>query len=180
MVVLTVRSVLKDKPLEDEALMEIKIKLAKQLFKKSYSKEKIQMIMFFLNSYINFENDENNIIFGKNLDQIEGRKETMGIVEMVLEEREKRGMRLGQKRGIELGMKRGERRGIRLGEERGIKLGEKRGIKLGEERGEKRGEKRKNREFVTNLIQKDFTDDLIMDVAGVSADYIQKIRASLK
>jgi len=152
MVALTVRSVLKTKRLDDAALMEIKLKLARQLFEKSYSKEKVQQIMVFLGSYINFENRENDIIFDTNLDEIKGRTKTMGIIEMVIEENRLQGMELGKKQGIEQGKKQGIERGMELGIEQG------------------------KREVVINLLQKEFTDDLIMDVTGVSAEYIQKIR----
>jgi len=104
MVVLTVRSVLKNKRLDDVALMEIKLKLARQFLEKSFSKAKIHRIMIFLTSYIHFENTENNLIFDFNLKQITGRTETMGIEEMVLAEREKRGMERGERRGIEHGI----------------------------------------------------------------------------
>ncbi len=82
--------------------MEIKLKLTRKLFEKLYSKEKIFNLFTFLKSYIHFENEENNYIFEENLDQITGRTKTMGIVEMVLAEREQRGM----ERGVECGMER--------------------------------------------------------------------------
>ena len=58
--------------------------------------------MTFLKSYIHFENEENNIIFDNQLQQITGRTETMGIEETVLEMERERGIR----RGIRHGMKR--------------------------------------------------------------------------
>ena len=42
-------------------------------------------------------------------------------------------------KAIDMMMQEREERGIKLGEARGIQLGEARGIKLGEERGEARG-----------------------------------------
>jgi predicted transposase YdaD len=111
MVALTVRSVLKNKNLDDAALMEIKLKLAKRFLSMSLPKEKIISIMTFLNDYIDFEKEENSIIFDEKLEQIKGRKETMGIVEQVMAEREKRGIKRGKIEGIKLGEKRGiERR----------------------------------------------------------------------
>ncbi len=79
MVVLTTRSVLKKRKLDDDTLMEIKLKLARILFEKSFDNEKIRKIMSFLKSYIHFENRENNITFEHHLDQINGRTRTMGI-----------------------------------------------------------------------------------------------------
>jgi len=109
MVVLTVRSVLEKKNLDDNALMEIKLKLAKQLLQKSFPKMKIHKIMFFLECYIHFENTENNIIFDKELEQITGRTKTMGIEQQVLDMAKKQGIKLGEKRGIKLGEERKNR-----------------------------------------------------------------------
>ena len=64
--------------------------------------------MIFLKSYIRFGNTENNNIFDKKIKQITGRKESMGIEEMVLDMERKRGLARGKK----LGLERGEKRGI--------------------------------------------------------------------
>jgi len=135
MVALAVRSVLKNKPLDDEALMKIKLKLARKFLKMALPKEKIYAIMFFMKRYIHFENSNNDIIFDKKLEQIKGRKETMGLVEMAMAERE------------ELGLMRGKIEG-------------------------------KN-EVIINMIQNDFTDDVIAKAAAVTPNYVQKIRTSL-
>ena len=45
---------------------------------------------------------------------------------------------------------------------------------------ERRGMKRRNHEVILNMIQKNFADEIIADIAGVSIDYIQKIRASVE
>jgi hypothetical protein len=83
MVVLTVRSVLKNKKLDDNTLMEIKMKLAQRFLNMSIPKEKIIALMDFLKSYIDFENTENDIIFDQNLEQITGRTEIMGLREHI-------------------------------------------------------------------------------------------------
>ena len=49
-----------------------------------------------LKSYIHFENTDNDSIFDKNLKQITGRTETMGLVEQVLAEREECGLERGR------------------------------------------------------------------------------------
>ncbi len=106
MVVLTARSVLKKKQLDDNALIEIKLKLARKLFEKSFDKKRIYKVMTFLNSYIHFENKENSIIFEHHLDQIKGRRATMGIEELVLRAREHEGIKIGEKRGEKRGSER--------------------------------------------------------------------------
>ncbi|MDR1729123.1 MAG: hypothetical protein LBR52_00460 [Prevotellaceae bacterium] len=110
MVVLTARSILKKKQLDDDALMEIKLKLARRLFEKSFEKERVRKIMTFLNSYIHFENKENNIIFEHHLDRIKGRITTMGIEELVLRAREHEGIKIGEERGLKRGMEHGMER----------------------------------------------------------------------
>jgi predicted transposase YdaD len=155
MVVLTVRSVLKNKTLDDNMLMEIKQKLARRFLTMLIPKEKITMIMNFLKSYIRFEDKEKNIIFERDLKQITGRKETMGLEELILDVERKRG------------------------EKRGIEVGEKRGIELGEKRGEKRGIEHGKKQIILNMIQKKLTDDTIADLANVPIETVQKIRASM-
>ena len=101
MVVLTARSVLSKKRLDDSALMEIKLKLARKFFEKSFDKKKKRLIMTFLKKYIHFENTENNIIFEHHLDQITGRTETMGIEELILRASKHEGVKIGEKHGFE-------------------------------------------------------------------------------
>jgi len=56
--------------------------------------------MNFLKSYIHFENTENNHTFDQKFKQVTGRTETMGLEELILAEREKRGKVEGIKEGI--------------------------------------------------------------------------------
>jgi predicted transposase YdaD len=132
MVVLTVRSVLEKKRLSDDALMEIKLKLARQFLNMSLPKKKIRLIISFLKNYIRFKNPEKNITFEKKYEQITGRKKTMGLEEMLLN----RARTDGEKRGIE----------------------------------------RRNREVTISMIQKNFADEVIADIAGVSLEYVKEVR----
>ena len=91
MVVLTVRSVLKNKRLNDAALMEIKLKLVRQFLTMSLPKDKIRLIINFLKKYIRFDDSENNIIFETQYEQITGRKQTMGLEELILTSERKLG-----------------------------------------------------------------------------------------
>ena len=56
--------------------------------------------MNFLKSYIHFENTENNHTFDQKFKQVTGRTETMGLEELILAEREKRGEKRGKVEGI--------------------------------------------------------------------------------
>jgi len=99
MVVLTVRSVLQNKFLDDAALMEIKVKLARQFLTMALPKKKIRIIMNFLKNYIRFENSENNAIFEQQYEQITGKEHIMGLEELILTMERKRGQIEGEKRG---------------------------------------------------------------------------------
>jgi len=150
MVVLTVRSVLQSKRLDDAALMEIKLQLLRRFLTMSLPKEKIRALINFLKIYVRFENSENNIIFEQKYEQITGRKQTVGLEELILYSEHKRGLIEGEKRGqIE-----------------------------GEKRGERRGEKRGINQVIMNMLRKNLTDEMIADFAGVSIDYVRKMRIS--
>jgi len=112
MVVLTVRSVLQSKRLDDAALMEIKLQLLRRFLTMTLPKEKIRALINFLKIYVRFENSENNVIFEQKYEQITGRKQTMGLEELILYSEHKRGLIEGEKRGQIEGEKRGEKRGI--------------------------------------------------------------------
>jgi len=104
MVVLTVRSVLKNRHLDDAALMEIKLQLLRRFLTMSLSKEKIRMLINFLKTYVRFKNSENSIIFEEKYEQITGRKQTMGLEELILTTERKRGQIEGEKRGEKRGI----------------------------------------------------------------------------
>jgi flagellar biosynthesis/type III secretory pathway protein FliH len=66
---------------------------------------------------------------------------------------------------------------VRKTAEEKIKTAEKKGM----EKGMEKGAEQKTREVVKKLINKlGFTDAQISDIAGVSIDYVKKIRLSLK
>ena len=69
----------------DLALLDQKVLLTKLLYAKSYSEGKIKAIMSFLNNYIVFKNPETYRIFNKQVDQITGQTNTMGILEQLAE-----------------------------------------------------------------------------------------------
>jgi len=70
----------------DQTLAEYKLLLFKSLLQqKMYTKRKIEAIMCFLNNIIVFEHEETQRIFEEQLDQITGKKNTMGIIEQLAE-----------------------------------------------------------------------------------------------
>ncbi|GHV31646.1 hypothetical protein FACS1894177_06640 [Bacteroidia bacterium] len=103
MVALTARSVFVEKNLgntqeRDAALMEVKLKLSRKFLSMALPKEKIRMIMNFLRNYLHFENPENSITFETNLEHITGRKQTMGIEELILTTERKHAEKRGENR----------------------------------------------------------------------------------
>jgi len=98
----------------------------------------------------------------------------------------KLGLKLGIKEGEEIGIKKGKRLGIKEGEEKGILKGKKLGInegkqigfKEGEELGIKKGEKQKAIEMAKVLIQKGVDVSIIVESSGLTAEEVEKVRAS--
>ncbi|GAB3019296.1 hypothetical protein GCM10027051_25460 [Niabella terrae] len=55
------------------------------------------------------------------------------------------------------------------------------GFEEGEARGQAKGEEKKSREFIENLILKlNLDNQKTADLAGVSVDFVRKVRAGLK
>lgn len=74
----------------DEVLLKTKLHLARILLAKGlFTKPKIRAVFTFLNNYIRFEKSTTYRIFEKQLDILTEKKNTMGIVEQVIEVRTK-------------------------------------------------------------------------------------------
>ena len=70
---------------------------------------------------------------------------------------------------------------IKTAEKKGMEKGMEKGIEKGMQKGIEKGTEQKTREVVKKLINKlGFADAQISDIAGVSIDYVKKIRLSLK
>ncbi|HWK08179.1 MAG TPA: hypothetical protein VNS58_31335 [Puia sp.] len=68
----------------DNELLEQKLLIVKLLQEKAiFGEEKIEAIMTFLNNYVLFKNPQINLIFMERVDQITGKKNTMGIIEQL-------------------------------------------------------------------------------------------------
>ncbi|WP_028524864.1 Rpn family recombination-promoting nuclease/putative transposase [Runella limosa] len=104
MVVLTVLVALQKGKVTESELLNQKIDLLKRLISKGYSRQKIEALMSFLKLYVRFGKNENDAKFDNAIEQLLNKpKETMGIVEFVLE----RERRLGEKKGIKKGIEKG-------------------------------------------------------------------------
>lgn len=104
--------------------------------KEQFPSDKIRTLMNFLKYYVHFDNEENNRIFDRQLQQIIGRSEAMGIEELMLDRATKQGIQ--------------------------------------------KGEQKKSRDVVENLLSKlGLSDEQAAEVAEVSIEFVQKIRAQL-
>ena len=75
-------------------------------------------------------------------------------------------------KAIDMMMQEREERGIKLGEARGIQLGEARGIKLGEERGEARGIETDRNIF--RLYKKGYKQNEIAEALKISLERVKE------
>ena len=109
MIVLTVLVALQKGKVTEEELLQQKVELLKRLVSKRFSWGKIEALMGFLKLYVRFGKRENDVKFDEAIELLLNKpKETMGIVEFVLE----RERRLGEKRGLAKGEKKGVGKGI--------------------------------------------------------------------
>ena len=150
MIILTVLVALQKGRVTEDELLQQKVELLKRLVSKGFSRVKIEALMGFLKLYVRFGKRENDVKFDEAIDLLFNKpKETMGIVEFVLE------------------------RERRLGEKRGLAKGEKKGV----ERGIEKGIETQKLLFVNTLLtETDFDDAKIASLADVTVETVQKLR----
>ena len=102
-VMLTVLLALKKKKVPEIKLVDLKMDIVKELYKKEIPKKKIQAVMNFLKHYVRF-NEENTLIFDKKLDSFNGKSYPMGIEQFLLQRAKKEGIGEGIEKGIEQGI----------------------------------------------------------------------------
>lgn len=112
-IVLAARTVFSGKLLKgeeerDHLLLELKFKLAEELYGRKLTPEKLNTIMNFLRYYIRFENKALNLEFEKKIEILTGNKRTMGIEEQLLDMATRRGEKKGEKKGEKIGIRKGK------------------------------------------------------------------------
>jgi Putative transposase, YhgA-like len=154
MVILTTKIALKKGKVTQEELFDEKLELAKRLFEKGLSKEKIRGILNFIKLYVRFADKELIDKFDRSIDTFTNKpKKTMGIEEFVIN------------------------RARRMGERDGEKRGEKKGLKLGL----KLANNEKDHTFVKSLLlDTDFDAEKISRLANVTLAFVEKVRKELK
>lgn len=98
LVVLTAKAAFAGKNLNngsqsDEALLRVKIQLARELLIRRIAKGKIRGLMNFLRYYVRFDNSEVNTIFEQEVEKLTERRDTMGIEQLLLDREKNRGKR---------------------------------------------------------------------------------------
>lgn len=158
MIILTVLVALQKGKVREEELLQQKVELLKRLVSKGFSRVKIEALMGFLKLYVRFGKRENDVKFDEAIELLLNKpKETMGIVEFVLE------------------------RERRLGEKRGLAKGEKKGIEKGVEKGIEQGIETQKLHFVNTLLtETNFDDAKIASLADVTIETVQKLRKEKK
>ena len=94
---------------KDGALLEKKLLIVKLLKERMaiYGRKKTAAILAFLSNYVVFRKPETNCRFVQKADEIFGKKNTMGIHEVLAEIKYQEGLEEGMKEGIKKGTKRG-------------------------------------------------------------------------
>ena len=146
LVILTALTGLK-RGLKDEQLLELKYNLVKRLMQIKLTREKIHRLLGFINSYLNFEDNQMDIKFAERIEPVTTIKNTsMGILETLAEEAKRQGKILGIKEGKKEGKIQGRREGRKEGREEGMNKGIREGIREGKIEGKKEGRKEGKKE----------------------------------
>lgn len=77
----------------DHILLEIKLKLLREILSKDIPKNKIRSLVNFLTYYVWFEKQETNRIFEEEKQKLTGGSDTMGLEELLLDRAEKQGVK---------------------------------------------------------------------------------------
>jgi hypothetical protein len=85
----------------DKRLLEGKLFIFRKLYGNGlFDKRKLQAILVFLNNYVRFENQETNLIFGREIEQITGKSNAMDIFQQVAVMRREEALEQGRKEGM--------------------------------------------------------------------------------
>ena len=152
-VIEVVQTALKKGKIADSSLFDLKITLVRKMLGKNFSKPQINALLRFLKLYIRFENKELITKFDTELDIITKRPNTMGLKEFVLD----RERRIARKEGLQEGREEGREEGMEM------------------------KERQKNGDFTKSLLlQTNFSDEKIANLAGVEVEFVKEMREKNK
>ena len=153
LVVLAAKTALLEGKIPELELKDRKLLVAKYLLSnKHIPKEKIDKILTFLNNIVLFENQETNLIFMEQLDQLTGKKNSMGIIERLAERRAERALEQGLEQGLERGREEGREEGAREAQQKSIK---------------------------SLLDNTEFSAEKIASLIGVPVSFVERVKESL-
>ncbi|TDX00799.1 putative transposase/invertase (TIGR01784 family) [Dinghuibacter silviterrae] len=156
-VVLAARTALLKGKITDRELVTQHAWLFEALEAKKLSQRKKLVISAFLESCVQFEEPRTYRTFGKQLESITGKKNPMGVIEMLKEQ------------------------GLEEGRAKGLAQGHAEGLAVGRAEGHAEGLEEAKAAFVTNLLSKlHLTDEQIADVAGVDLKFVKRVKDKLK
>ena len=80
------------------------------------------------------------------------------------------------KEGLEEGRAEGRQKGLEEGRQKGLEEGRQKGLEEGHQLGLEEGEKNKAKQIAKSMIQKDFDNETIADITGISLEKIEALR----
>jgi len=104
---LTVLVALENKGKSEEIIFQHKLQIARDLFKNNYPKEKIRNLLNFINLILFLNKNELQNNFLEEVNVLRGKKEVMGIEELIKERLKIEGREEGLEEGIAIGMEKG-------------------------------------------------------------------------
>jgi hypothetical protein len=84
-VILTVQLALKKKKLKADDYFTLTIDLVRRLYTKGFNKESIRQLLGFIKAYVDFDKPEINSKFDSEIDKLDNKTRTMGIIEQIAE-----------------------------------------------------------------------------------------------
>jgi hypothetical protein len=95
-VILTVLIALQKQEIKQDELLNLSVELAKRLFRKGFSRVKVNHLLDFIKAYVFLDNQEICLKFEEEIDIITAKNKTMGIRELATQLIEERGIEKGE------------------------------------------------------------------------------------
>lgn len=92
-VILTVRLALQSEKLEKEDYFNLTLNLVRRLYRKGFERRKVIQLLRFIRLYVNFDEPEINSKFDREIDKLDNKTRTMGIIEQEIQIRKEEGIK---------------------------------------------------------------------------------------
>ena len=150
-VILTVLVALENKGKSEEIIFHHKLQIARDLFKNNYPKEKIRNLLNFINLILFLNKNELQNNFLEEVNVLRGKREVMGIEELIKERLKIEGREEGLEEGIAIGM----------------------------EKGMEKGMENEHLKAVSNMTKKGFSDKDIIEILDITKDRLTLLKKKL-